>query len=309
MRCPVASQTRPGALMIDVKGGFAFPAFDLAIERLPALAAARRASPPPASSALASFRRGRPPRRAAGRGGPGGAGVRQYAQRHRAVGRQPLGVRHQSDRLRRTRSGTSRRWSSTWRSARWRAARSSPPRRRASPFPPDWAVDADGKPTTDAAAALKGTLLPIGGAKGAALALMVEVLAVAAHRRQLRLRGQLVLRGRRQAARRRPAPDRHRSRRLRGAARCSSTASPRSRTSSSTTPAPACPAPAASRPARRPPATASPSTPSCSRKRVRWLANNSLSSRNALKRVAGTQGRRRRSAFWVPDICLRQIPG
>ena len=40
-------------------------------------------------------------------------------------------------------------------------------------------VDDDGKPTTDAAAALKGTLLPIGGAKGAALALMVEVLAVA----------------------------------------------------------------------------------------------------------------------------------
>ena len=37
----------------------------------------------------------------------------------------------------------------------------------------------DGKPTTDAKAALKGALQPIGGAKGAALALMVEVLAVA----------------------------------------------------------------------------------------------------------------------------------
>ena len=36
-----------------------------------------------------------------------------------------------------------------------------------------------GAPTTDAAAALKGALQPIGGAKGAALALMVEVLAVA----------------------------------------------------------------------------------------------------------------------------------
>jgi len=40
-------------------------------------------------------------------------------------------------------------------------------------------VDADGRPTTDPKAALAGTLIPIGGAKGAALALMVEILAVA----------------------------------------------------------------------------------------------------------------------------------
>jgi (2R)-3-sulfolactate dehydrogenase (NADP+) len=43
-------------------------------------------------------------------------------------------------------------------------------------IPSDWAVDAAGQPTTDPAAALQGSLLPIGGAKGAALALMVEVL-------------------------------------------------------------------------------------------------------------------------------------
>jgi len=47
------------------------------------------------------------------------------------------------------------------------------------PIAGGWAKDADGKPTTDAAAALKGTLQPIGGAKGAALALMVEILAAA----------------------------------------------------------------------------------------------------------------------------------
>jgi (2R)-3-sulfolactate dehydrogenase (NADP+) len=46
-------------------------------------------------------------------------------------------------------------------------------------IPPDWAVDADGKPTTDPKAALGGTLLPIGGAKGGALALMIEVFAAA----------------------------------------------------------------------------------------------------------------------------------
>lgn len=49
--------------------------------------------------------------------------------------------------------------------------------KEAKPIPGDWALDEDGKPTTDAGAALRGTMLPIGDAKGAALALMVEILA------------------------------------------------------------------------------------------------------------------------------------
>jgi len=48
--------------------------------------------------------------------------------------------------------------------------------RAGQPIPEGWALDADGAPTTDAAAALEGTMVPIGGAKGTALALMVEVL-------------------------------------------------------------------------------------------------------------------------------------
>jgi len=47
------------------------------------------------------------------------------------------------------------------------------------PIPPGWAVDREGKPTTDAKAALTGSLMAIGGAKGAVLALMVEILSVA----------------------------------------------------------------------------------------------------------------------------------
>ncbi len=46
-------------------------------------------------------------------------------------------------------------------------------------IPSDWAVDRDGNPTTDPGAALAGTLSPIGGAKGGALALMVEILGAA----------------------------------------------------------------------------------------------------------------------------------
>jgi len=47
------------------------------------------------------------------------------------------------------------------------------------PIPPGWAVDKDGNPTTDAKAALTGSLSAIGGVKGTALALTVEVLSVA----------------------------------------------------------------------------------------------------------------------------------
>lgn len=46
-------------------------------------------------------------------------------------------------------------------------------------IPEGWALDADGKPTTDAKAALGGAMIPMGDAKGAALVLMVELLAVA----------------------------------------------------------------------------------------------------------------------------------
>jgi (2R)-3-sulfolactate dehydrogenase (NADP+) len=44
------------------------------------------------------------------------------------------------------------------------------------PIPEGWALDTDGNPTTDADAAMAGTMVPSGGAKGAALALMVELL-------------------------------------------------------------------------------------------------------------------------------------
>jgi len=44
-------------------------------------------------------------------------------------------------------------------------------------IPEGWAVDADGKPTTDPEAALQGAMIPMGDAKGAALAMMVEILA------------------------------------------------------------------------------------------------------------------------------------
>ena len=50
-------------------------------------------------------------------------------------------------------------------------------KQRGEPIPEGWALDDEGKPTTDPDAALRGTMLPMGDAKGIALALMVELLA------------------------------------------------------------------------------------------------------------------------------------
>jgi delta1-piperideine-2-carboxylate reductase len=49
--------------------------------------------------------------------------------------------------------------------------------RDGTPIPEGWAIDAEGDPTTDPAAALAGAQLPFGGYKGAAIALMIELLA------------------------------------------------------------------------------------------------------------------------------------
>jgi (2R)-3-sulfolactate dehydrogenase (NADP+) len=54
--------------------------------------------------------------------------------------------------------------------------------KKGEPIPPGWALDAAGNPTTDAKAALEGSMLPIGAVsspKGAMLALMVELLVTA----------------------------------------------------------------------------------------------------------------------------------
>lgn len=50
---------------------------------------------------------------------------------------------------------------------------------KGEPIPLGWALDANGQPTTDAKAALGGSMLAIGGSKGAMLALMVELMVTA----------------------------------------------------------------------------------------------------------------------------------
>jgi (2R)-3-sulfolactate dehydrogenase (NADP+) len=50
-------------------------------------------------------------------------------------------------------------------------------KQRGENIPEGWALDEMGQPTTDPDAALRGTMVPMGDAKGTALALMVELLA------------------------------------------------------------------------------------------------------------------------------------
>src|SRR5262249_49040944 len=174
---PSLAQTRPGVLMIDAGNGFAYPAVDLAIAHLPAVAAGT-------GIAAAGFTRshhfgvvGRHVERLAEAGLIALAfantpkAIAPWGGRRAVFGTSPVAFAAPPRAA--PPLGVAMRWSE--------GAAAKPPAapRGAEPVPADWAVDADGRPTTDAQAALKGALQPIGGPKGAALALMVEVLAVA----------------------------------------------------------------------------------------------------------------------------------
>ncbi|QVQ52646.1 Ldh family oxidoreductase [Spiractinospora alimapuensis] len=49
--------------------------------------------------------------------------------------------------------------------------------KKGEPIPIGWALDASGSPTQDPAAGVQGTMLPLGGAKGSGLALLVDILS------------------------------------------------------------------------------------------------------------------------------------
>jgi (2R)-3-sulfolactate dehydrogenase (NADP+) len=174
---PEARQTRPGSLMVDARHGFAFPAFDLAVVRLPAMARANgiaaagftrshhfgvagRHVERLAEAGLVALAFGNTPKAMAPWGGRQplyGTNPIAFAAPH--GGGPPIIVDMALSQVARGKILTAA--------------------QKGEAIPEGWAVDETGKPTTDAAAALKGALQPIGGAKGAALALMVEVLAVA----------------------------------------------------------------------------------------------------------------------------------
>ena len=174
---PEPRQTRPGALMVDVRNGFVFPALDIAIARLPEMARSvgiaaagfvrshhfgvvGRHVERLAEAGLIALAFGNTPKAMAPWGGRQpvfGTNPLAFAAPQR--GRAPIVVDLALSQVARGKILTAA--------------------QKGEPIPAGWAVDEQGAPTTDAKVALKGALQPIGGAKGAALALMVEVLAVA----------------------------------------------------------------------------------------------------------------------------------
>ena len=103
---------------------------------------------PPRLYALEPFRRRRPPCGAARRRRAGGAALRQHAQGDRALGRRSGRVRHQPDRFRC--AAEKREPRRRGHGAEQGGARQDPTAgQKGEPIPAEWAVDEEGKPTTD----------------------------------------------------------------------------------------------------------------------------------------------------------------
>lgn len=172
---PVAQRMRPGAVHIDAGHGFAFPALDLAVEELAAIASTQ-------GIAMAGIFRSH-------HAGVAGLAVEALAQKglvallfaNAPAAMAPWGAR-------RPLYGTDPIAFaapveggepivvdvSLSKVARGKIMAA---KQKGEAIPEGWAFDPDGHSTTDAAAALAGTMAPLGDAKGTALALMVELLA------------------------------------------------------------------------------------------------------------------------------------
>ncbi len=172
---PLATRNAPGVINIDAAHGFAFPALDLALAQLGEPAAS-------CGLAVATIRRshhsgaaGHPVERLAEQGlvamffantpaamAPWGGrkplfGTNPIAFACPLEGMPPLVIDLSLSKVAR---------------GNIMAAK-----QKGMPIPEGWALDGEGRPTTDPDAALAGTMVPMGDAKGTALALMVELLA------------------------------------------------------------------------------------------------------------------------------------
>lgn len=171
---PSIARPRPGAALVDAGNGFAYPALDLACQALVEMT-------PPNGIAMAGIRRshhagvaGLPVERLARNGlvgllfanapaamAPWGGdrplfGTDPIAFACPVEGGDPVVVDVSLSKVAR---------------GKIMAAR-----QKGEAIPEGWALDTDGNPTTDAEKALAGTMIPLGDAKGTALALMVELL-------------------------------------------------------------------------------------------------------------------------------------
>jgi (2R)-3-sulfolactate dehydrogenase (NADP+) len=172
---PSLRRHRPGFIEVDAQFGFAYPALDLAIRELPALAKANGIAAAAvthshhfgvagqhcerlADAGLMAFAFGNAPKAIAPHGGRAALyGTNPIAFAIPRSARPPVVI--------------DLALSVAARGLVMAAAQ------KGEPIPEGWALDVHGRPTTNAAEAMAGTMVPAGGAKGAALALMIELMA------------------------------------------------------------------------------------------------------------------------------------
>ena len=174
---PVLAKLGSSAARIDAKDGFAFPAFDMAIDALVEMTA----ETPVAGVAITNSHHfgvaGHHVERLAERGvvglvfGNSPAGIAPWGGSRPLFGTNPIafGFPRIDDAPVVVDLSLSKQ-------ARGKIKLAADEGR---PIPEGWALDADGNATTDAAAAMGGSMLPMGDAKGAALVLAVEIMAAA----------------------------------------------------------------------------------------------------------------------------------
>ena len=174
---PAMTTVKTATVHIDANHGFAYPAIDLAIETLPALAREHGLSAAGISHSHHSGQAGYHVERLAQQGviammfGNSPKAIAPWGSTTPVYGTNPLAFaapRECGPPLVVDLSLTK-----VARGKIMVAAKNN------SPIPEGWALGPDGQPTTDPHQALKGTMLPIGDAKGAALAMVFEILAVA----------------------------------------------------------------------------------------------------------------------------------
>lgn len=172
-----ATRPRPGWIAVDAGHGFAFPAFDLAIDAVSAAAAETGIAAATVARSHHCGQAGRHVERLADRGCIG----LLFANTPEAMapwgGSKPLfGTNPIAFAAPRRGEASLVIDLSLSVVARGKVMAAD---KRGEAIPEGWALDADGNPTTDPKAALAGSMVPMGEAKGAALALMVEVMAAA----------------------------------------------------------------------------------------------------------------------------------
>jgi (2R)-3-sulfolactate dehydrogenase (NADP+) len=174
---PVLRAARGGAALVDARHGLAFPALALAEREAEARAREFGVAWVGVTDSHHAGALGLPVRRLAERGLVALAFANSPAAMPVAGGRRPLlGTNPVAAAFPRRGAAPLVVDLALSQVARGRIAQAA---KAGTPIPEGWALDAAGQPTTDAAAAMDGAMLAMGGQKGALLAMVVELLCVA----------------------------------------------------------------------------------------------------------------------------------